>query len=303
MPEYEVLSCKMCGGSSLKYEINTGAYICTYCNSTYIRTVENEQNSQKKIDNAELHFHVFREKYKAREFYEEASILNPHDFRCWWGLAKVETDNFTNTHISSSTLKSAEEYVVKANKVAPVVIKEQLDSVFQRYKTEVLKHIEEKSDEYKQEIDELSKKLIEIECSINEICAQKQNLYSERDNLKKRISRMSFDSSIGSIVCTMIISGIVCYLLCKVLFIDTHWDLSTWIVGGPAIIALGICVVSIIRILVIIYKSVMKSSLEYQKTDIDKRIQNVLSQENDLIKQKKEIQNSISTLKQTKNNL
>ena len=293
MNEYTALVCSQCGGNQIKFDSNTNTALCLYCNTTFVIGKNDEHSSSKKIDNAELYLHKFNDLKTAEKYYKEAAELNPHNFRCWWGLAKVITKNFTVENISSNNLHVLDEYIKKACLTSSDEICNQISSVYNEYRRKILDNIDGKRRDIKEKITYNEERVIKIESEIKEKKLQSTQIAKQIKDLRERKTFSNHSELIKGAVAPMLISAIIAFLLASVLFSNPGWDSSTWIVGVPAIIAASVFLISLL--IVIVCSSIDSKSksnnnkvdkdienLSRKKEEIDKELKNLYSEKNDI---------------------
>lgn len=180
---YLVLSCPQCGSNEFNTDIDTGTKMCKYCNTTFVPNPANEHTSIKKLDNAELYFHKFNDKNIAIKYYKEAINLDPGNFRGWWGLAKVKSDNFTNLSISMMDFSEVKELVEKAILTCSGEVKERIKNIFHQY--------EENKSSYDKLCIDYEQKCKELEL----IKKEQEKIKKDKDKLNKRIKEEKLNSS------------------------------------------------------------------------------------------------------------
>lgn len=196
------VKCPNCGGNEYVGDLSSNVAICKFCRTTFLPKVDDENSSEKKIDNAELYFHTFKEKGQAKKYYAEAADLNPSNFRPWWGLAKVVTDNFVKLDIDSSEVQEVKGYIRKAELTAPRDVSKQIHDVYFKYKNDVYDYLSNSISKNQSELDEISKKIKIKTEELNQI-------ESDYKSLNKNRSNRRFDGAASSLIMPMIISGII----------------------------------------------------------------------------------------------
>lgn len=268
-------TCKSCGGTLTRSK-DCASYICEFCNRTY-HVLHDEHSSIKKIDNAELYFHSFNDPATARRFYLEASELNPADYRCWFGLAKTDTNNFSDFQITSSKLYEIENnYIFKALKTADGEISSAIQTLFKKYKNKVLNRIAEDKTNLSQKVETSDSQKSRLESQKKTLCTslsehKKQLSYLENENFELKTKRKGNSEYDKDLVLGFIISTIAIIILGKLLFFtDAKWDFSTLIVGIPfGIAAIAFIYTSLYILITTIKNFIIQSYNSNIQTRID----------------------------------
>lgn len=293
MNGYEALVCSQCGGNEFKqfrFDLNSNSYLCLHCNTTFIPKPIDEHSSTKKLENAELYFHKFHDLQTSNKYYKEAVELNPENYRGWWGLAKVLSENFTNLSISTTTLNEINDYITKACVVSSEDVGTEIKAIYDNYYKSVTKEISEKITYIQKQNEDNKNKLNKTELSIKAKETEYSKITDEIDGLSKKLIYSDHTDIIKDAVARMIISGIIVFLLSKILFYnpDWEWDASTWIVGGPAIIA---AIVFIVSLLMIIGFSVADTRSNIKNNQIRNKIDELNNQRNNIQNELKQLRN------------
>lgn len=119
------LKCSNCGGELIYDEVSYVG-VCKFCNCAFVYEGIDERSSTKLLQNAELYFTKFKDIPRAKKYFEEAKELAPENFRTWWGLLRVCTDNLCNLDIDLNTIGEIKEYIKRAISVSPGSIKSYL---------------------------------------------------------------------------------------------------------------------------------------------------------------------------------
>lgn len=108
--------CTNCG-AELKINSDNDACVCEFCHTPFVvqkainnyntynkniyniqnanLNIENENSIERRLENADIFFNKIHNIEKAKELYRSVTEDAPGDYRGWWGLIKIETDNFT----------------------------------------------------------------------------------------------------------------------------------------------------------------------------------------------------------------
>lgn len=188
---YKALVCSRCGGNEFDTDINSGAKLCKFCNTTFVPDSVDEHSSIKKIDNAELFFHKFKDSDKALKYYKEAVELDPGNFRGWLGLAKVKTDNFKNYSISSSTYNEVKDYINKIYITSTDEIKERISLIFDEYTSKYNEDMALRQEAIKSKITENANKKVSFEKELESIDNEVKSYEDKRNVLNKEINDLN----------------------------------------------------------------------------------------------------------------
>ena len=136
------MKCPNCGANIVgdnKKKVN-----CIYCHTEFTVTNDSKgagsaggfeaDENEKKLKNAETFLTVLNKKDKAFAIYDEFSMLNPDDYRGWWGKAKIYTDDFKNINCTDVEYKLTQENVNLALKVAEGEELEEIEKIWQDFK-------------------------------------------------------------------------------------------------------------------------------------------------------------------------
>lgn len=138
--------CTQCG-ASLSIDSSLEKGICPFCNTSfliekaiqyYINSTSDEIENLVKSANAFLKMQDFN---SAENRFHRICDLYPYDYRGWWGILQIKSDEFTQTDISTFQFKEFEALFQKAKAVASDSIKPNLESRFSAYSTLVLKNL------------------------------------------------------------------------------------------------------------------------------------------------------------------
>ena len=193
---YLVVSCPRCGGNDFNTDLNTGTKMCKYCNTTFVPNPENEHTSIKKLDNAELYFHKFNDSNVALRYYNEALELDPGNFRGWWGLAKVKTNNFEEYLISKSTYNEVKDYVEKAVLTSTAEVKEGIREIFNEYTDKYNERLKQRENDIKNRIKDKEQEKTDISKRLNPI--KSEIILKQEEEAKIRSEISSLESGINS---------------------------------------------------------------------------------------------------------
>ncbi len=153
------LKCKNCGGD-IEFDDSNNYGICQYCGTTFkkeeAQTVNNYYNNvsnttviyndetsiEAKLKNAETFLTTVNQKDEAMEIYEYVTKNKPDDYRGWWGLVRVLSEDFSYTALSENEFSVLEKYAGTALKVADESQKNEIAPVWEEYSGKVKQYIE-----------------------------------------------------------------------------------------------------------------------------------------------------------------
>ena len=129
--------CTQCG-ANLTIDNSTDAAVCPHCKTAFITEkainnyntynkntyeiqnanilINDEKSIENRLKNAEVFWATLNDSMKARSLFEEVTNDAPGDYRGWWGLARICTNEFTNFEFQAYI--HAAKYVAKAFSVA-----------------------------------------------------------------------------------------------------------------------------------------------------------------------------------------
>ena len=205
--------CTNCGGT-LTVDASKEAAICDFCGSPYIVekaiqnynyyvtqnikadnvnvTAKGEAEKERLLHNAET-YTGFKDYKKALEIYKQVTEDYPDDYRGWYNLASIETDEFKKVDVSAQEFKTYCEYMDRALMTAPSGKKEKFQQEWEAYLSNHWSFLEEKKKELcelQNIADELQSKIDELKNQINisnEIISNNQVSYIPSSKHKKSL--------------------------------------------------------------------------------------------------------------------
>ena len=118
--------CTQCG-SNLQVDSSKEATICPYCGTPFIteKAINNYKveigsvvveavSVETKLNNAETFFKLHGDVDKARELFEEVCDTAPADWRGWWGLVRIATEELGLYTLGEKKLQLVEKNVERA---------------------------------------------------------------------------------------------------------------------------------------------------------------------------------------------
>ena len=205
--------CTNCGGA-LKVDDTKEAAICEYCGSPFIveKAINNynyhitnnitaqnviiagkgEMEKERLLQNAKTQL-SFNDTASARSTYSQITEDYPDDYRGWYGLASVETDEFKKVDVSAQEFTTICGYMDRAIMTAPSGKKEEFQQEWEAYLSNHWSFLEEKKKELcelQNIADELQSKIDELKNQINisnEIISNNQVSYIPSSKHKKSL--------------------------------------------------------------------------------------------------------------------
>lgn len=201
--------CVNCG-AILELDFNTKSGVCRHCGTPYISEdvinnyvtnhhyhIENaniemvdESSSKKLLENAEVNFTQLGNYHKAKELFTDVTEKSPGDYRGWWGLVRVDTDNFSDFKMGKNRLNKIEVNVSNAIKVAPVEIKTELKRVWNLYNSKFCDYITKTHintiENNNLEIGKLNDMINPISKKLNQYQEQKNKLVKAKNELLEK---------------------------------------------------------------------------------------------------------------------
>lgn len=105
---WRAAQCKNCG-QALKVDDNLKKATCPYCGTPYTdqedhyhvehlhanNVVMNDEHSSDNLIKNGVQYLKFRDWKTAEGYFVEVTRIKPSDYRCWWGLARTYTEDFS----------------------------------------------------------------------------------------------------------------------------------------------------------------------------------------------------------------
>lgn len=159
MPFVEA-KCTNCG-HTLKVDNSKDAAICEFCGSAFIveKAINNfntynqyqieyaniqmadERSVEKRLENAEVFFKKLNQPEKAKELFLSVTEDSPSDYRGWWGVARVLTNDFTLKKCNLYLFNDAKKCAESAITVAPENEAANLKEIWDRQEKALVKFI------------------------------------------------------------------------------------------------------------------------------------------------------------------
>lgn len=188
MPIVEA-KCTNCG-QTLKVDSNNDAAICEFCGSAFVveKAINNfntynqyqiehaniqmndERSVEKRLENAEVFFKKLNQANKAKDLYLSVTEDAPGDYRGWWGLARILSNDFQYVNCSTALFNEITQYALLALQFVPSELSGEYTSIFESFKNEHVAFLAKENDE-----------IIKLE---NEL----SDLYSRQAALRKELA-------------------------------------------------------------------------------------------------------------------
>ncbi len=174
MPIVEA-KCTNCG-HALKVDNSKDAAVCEFCGSAFIveKAINNyisnnhykiehaninmtdEHSVENRLENAEVFYTKLNQPEKALELFTKVSENAPGDYRGWWGIARVLSEEFTLKECGMNKYSAIESAVNNALSVAPAEKKEDMLTVWKREKVMLYEYVDKLREKVKKAEEDLS---------------------------------------------------------------------------------------------------------------------------------------------------
>lgn len=195
--------CTQCG-AELQVDSTAEAAVCQYCQTPFIvekainnyntyhqYKIENaqihmvdESSAEYKIKNAEIYLTKHHDYKRAKELFLEASDLAPDDYRGWWGLVRIATNEFREFHFGPSIFRKVSTNKERAFSTATGDAKKEIAATWKTYHENMQKFLKP----YRDAVPPLEKEL-------NELSEQKKaadDEYEKQMNRIKAVEKKTF---------------------------------------------------------------------------------------------------------------
>lgn len=222
--------CTQCG-ANLEVDNSLDAAICKYCNTAFIVEkainnyntyhqnhynienaklyIQDERSIENKLKNADVFFIKHGDKKKAMEIFQDVFNNSPGDYRGWWGMARVLSDEFQSVDIGKREFNKVLHYKTRALNVAPPNVAPQLISIWNKYENDVNDYINERIVET-EELEIVKKNIQE---NLKEPEEKKRLLFNSLDNKRKKLAtkerKLNARKKEGCLVVILYIIGFV----------------------------------------------------------------------------------------------
>lgn len=291
--------CVNCG-AILELDFNTKSGVCRHCGTPYFsedvinnyitnNNIHNhiehaniemvdESSSKKLLENAEISFVQLNDSHKARELFAKVAEKSPGDYRGWWGLVRVDTDNFTNIKCGKKKLREIEKYANNAIIVAPAEMKLKLKNEWNSY---IQKFDEYIKDTYLKEIDcnnieieELNKKIRQFNEKVKKCIEQRSSVEIHVNSLsdKKELYSVKTSDAMSIFYAVCLTIAVICCLFVPVFFI----------------------IIVPIFVVIPIIRKINKTKYENENASCENMIKEIDEKIKDLNKEKEKLEKKIS---------
>lgn len=214
--------CTQCG-QNLQIDDSKEAAVCPYCDTPFIteKAINNYKleigsvvvegvSIETKLNNAEIFYKMHGNANRARELFEEVADLAPADWRGWWGLVRIATQEFTRIRIGSEHITHIEENVNRAFNCAKVYDSAILVSLQEQWNNYLARVNGEWREGVVESLSEAVKEKSRLEAEINEKSLRMQDLSaslnaSENDLRRCTVSKRSPGAW------AYVVSGLLCF--------------------------------------------------------------------------------------------
>jgi hypothetical protein len=294
--------CTQCG-ANLEIDDSLEAAVCKFCNSAFIVEkainnyntynqntynfenaqlfIQDEKSIENKLKNADVFFIKHNDKQKAFELFEDVSNNAPGDYRGWWGMARVMTEEFTYVAIGSRKFDEILNYTTRALNVAPPDIASRLKKTWDNFSNGVNSHTNDMlavKEELEKEKNDTFDKLKEYRLQKEEIGFVINSKKDKQSKLLNKLKKRKFNDK-GCLIAIGYIIGFILTIKYK------------YVLGLSILIPLILSKILLKRSINKINNEIALLEAEYE--DIEKHIE---SEENIYRKQVNKIDNIHSSL-------
>lgn len=203
--------CTNCG-ASLEIDNRQEAAICKYCNSAFIvekaihnyntynqnqyhiqnaqLIVEDHNSIEKQLENAETFFLKHKDKEKAHVYFNNVAYYAPDDYRGWWGLARISTDDFSNYTINKKEFDRVCGLKNRALNVASEDVAKELKYTWSSF----IRGISEYNEKMAEEIARLQGLIGEIEIDLEEPRKQREEFEGKIKKASRKLKSIDAGS-------------------------------------------------------------------------------------------------------------
>lgn len=184
--------CKSCGGTVTVDDSNKHGK-CNYCGKEYTEqeiiqynqyhyhiqkaqiNMANDESVEAKLKSAEVYLTQIKDYDEARKLFTDVSKIQPDNYLCWWGLARVETKEFEDVELGLKKFAAVAGYVENAFIFVPADKEAEIKSIWSRY-----------ASRYNEAADERRARMNELNDRINKEERQWRILNSRRNKLSDK---------------------------------------------------------------------------------------------------------------------
>ena len=200
--------CTQCG-ANLQIDSSKDAAICPNCNTPFVTEkaitnyktyyeykiekadvhIHDEKSVETRLKNAEIFFKKHNNIDKAYELFHSVANDAPGDYRGWWGLVRVKTDDFYLSEISRKELKKLNYYTTCAFNVASEDVLDKLKREWEPYLKTVIQFQDEVVTDYNELVIKYNNTNNEIDNLTNEVEYVSDEIYQSAykyDNRKRK---------------------------------------------------------------------------------------------------------------------
>ena len=208
--------CTNCGGT-LSVDASKDAAICDFCGSPFIveKAIQNynyhitnnitaqnviiagkgEMEKERLLQNAKTQLE-FKDYATARSIFQEVSTDYPDDYRAWYGMASIDTENFTKVDLSAVEFQQVRSFMDRAIMTPPPSRKAEISKCYEFLNNNkaYINKLESKSSKIEEHISNLNER----------INANKQKLVLKTDATLVRLLIVLAGIGIGLIIISLI---------------------------------------------------------------------------------------------------
>ena len=189
--------CTQCG-SKLEIDSSQEAAVCPYCHTPFVTekainnynttnvtnignlhadvvNVSDDQSRDNRVKSGET-FIKMNDYASAQKIFSKLTEECPYDYRGWWGLIQVYSENFTDMGINRTALLNIETIYSKACTVATAEEKDNMNAKYRAYYDTIKNDLDTTMNATNQKIKQLT----------NEFDRQKSNLESRINDLNEQ---------------------------------------------------------------------------------------------------------------------
>ena len=194
----------------------------TYNQNTYnIENAEihiNETNDEQRLESAEIFLTKLGNKEEAKKIFSEVSKTSPGNYKSWWGLARIDTDEFSFDERKLDYYKDVKKYVENAISVAGPDEAKKLKDKWHTFKLEIIEYkkkikyklddLQRKNTELNHVISPLEHDIAKQEAKVIDIVNQRVKLQKEKEEKQNvSIAKTIIKASVVAFVLWFIIGG------------------------------------------------------------------------------------------------
>ncbi len=215
--------CKSCGGIVTVDDSNKHGK-CNYCGKEYTEqeivqyhqhhyhiqkaqiNMVNDESVEAKLKSAEVYLSQIKDYEEARKIFTDVSKIQPDNYLCWWGLARIETKEFEDVEFGQKKFAVVAGYVENAFIFVPADKADEIKATWSSYTSRYNDTMNARKAQMNQLNDEIKREKFESE-----------QLDSQIKQLKRKRRfwyRFDVDEGLGKLlIALMIISAVVSIIM------------------------------------------------------------------------------------------